>query len=234
MGNPDFIEQWSNKWADLLQCNSKALGDKAVWVFRDWIRQSIADNTPYDQFVRELLTAKGSSFHEPAVNYMRVLREPGKISEDVCQTFLGVRFNCNKCHDHPFEKWTQNQYYELGAYFARVNFKKGRQPNEEIVYPQHARRRSESAPHGKSRGPRKFHSARRRRPRPTEDRREPLVEWLVAKENPFFAKSIVNRTWSYFFGVGIIDPVDDHSRWKPGEQPGIAGRADGGFCEGRI
>ncbi|HLX64853.1 MAG TPA: DUF1549 and DUF1553 domain-containing protein [Planctomycetota bacterium] len=218
IGNSDFVEQWSNKWADLLQCNSKALGEKAVWVFRDWIRQSIADNKPYDEFVRELLTAKGSSYHDPAVNYMRVLREPGKISEDVCQTFLGVRFNCNKCHDHPFEKWTQTQYYELGAYFARVNFKKGRLPGEEIVY---RNTRAGEVSHlrtGKTMVP-KVPFGEAKTPASDQDRREPFVDWLVTKDNPLFAKAIANRTWSYFFGVGIIEPVDDIRAGNPPSNP---------------
>ena len=94
-------------------------------MFLDWIKQSLAQNKPYDKFVRELLLAEGSSYLSPEVNYYRALRDPGKITEDVSQTFLGVRFNCNKCHDHPFEKWTQRQYYEFGAYFARVAIKRG-------------------------------------------------------------------------------------------------------------
>src|SRR2546423_9687005 len=89
---------------------------------------------PYDQFVRALLTAEGSAYQNPAVNYLRVLAEPGKITEDVSQTFLGTRFNCAKCHDHPFERWTQNQYYQFGAYFARVSLKQGQLPGEQIVY----------------------------------------------------------------------------------------------------
>jgi len=125
LAGPDYVKFWANKWADLLQCNSANLGQKGVWVFRGWIRAAIEKNQPYDQFVRELLLAKGSSYRNPEVNYYRALREPGKIAEDVSQTFLGTRFNCNKCHDHPFEKWTQNQYYELGAYFARVAIKRG-------------------------------------------------------------------------------------------------------------
>jgi hypothetical protein len=220
IGNPDFIEHWSNKWADLLQCNGKALGEKAVWLYRDWIRQAVAANTPYDQFVRELLLAQGSSFSEPAVNYLRVLREPGKISEDVCQTFLGTRFNCNKCHDHPFEKWTQDQYYEFGAYFARVNFKKGRAKDEEVVY---RNPRAGEVAHlrtGKNMTP-KVPFGTARTPEGDEDRRKALVDWLTAKDNPLFAKSITNRTWSYFFGVGIIDPVDDIRAGNPPSNPAL-------------
>src|ERR1051326_3878570 len=149
LGSKDYVERWANKWADLLQCNSETLGQKGVWVFRQWIERQVADNVPYDKMVRSLLTAQGSCYQNPAVNYLRVLREPGKITEDVSQTFLGVRFNCNNCHDHPFEKWPQGQYYEFGAYFARVAIKRGslgkesvrsftgdlmQVPGEEIVY----------------------------------------------------------------------------------------------------
>jgi len=207
IGSEEYIACWSNKWADLLQCNGKALGEKGVWVFREWIRNAIADNQPYDAFVRELLTAKGSSFKNPAVNYMRVLREPGKMTEDVSQTFLGVRFNCNKCHDHPFEKWTQAQYYQFGAFFARVNFKKGQTEGEEIVYrsykgevkhPKSDKDVTPTVPFGTSKDT-----------ATEDDRREPFVEWMTSRENPIFAKSTANRVWSYFFGIGIIDPVDD-------------------------
>ncbi|HMJ63951.1 MAG TPA: DUF1549 domain-containing protein, partial [Candidatus Binatia bacterium] len=125
IGSREFVKYWANKWADLLQCNSENLGQKGVWLFREWIEQCVSENKPYDKMVRELLTAEGSCYQNPAVNYLRVLREPGKITEDVSQTFLGVRFNCNKCHDHPFEKWTQNQYYQFGAYFAQVSIKRG-------------------------------------------------------------------------------------------------------------
>ena len=120
LGSRDYVAFWSNRWADLLQCNSKTLGEKGTWLFREWIRESVAQNRPYDEFVRDLITAQGSERINPAVNYYRTLRDTGKITEDVSQTFLGVRFSCNKCHDHPFERWTQDQYYQFGAFFARV------------------------------------------------------------------------------------------------------------------
>ncbi len=233
LGSNDYVEFWANKWADLLQCNSENLGQKSVWLYRNWIRQQVADNTPYDKFVRSLLTAKGSSYDNPAVNYLRVLREPGKMTEDVSQTFLGVRFNCNKCHDHPFEKWTQNQYYEMGAYFAQVGFKKGQVgkevifaeaggsfqiTSEEIVYHKydggevkHLKTDAVVAakvPVGEAKA---FASG--------ADRREPMVDWLVAPENPFFAKSMANRIWSYFLGRGVIEPVDDIRASNPASNP---------------
>jgi hypothetical protein len=220
IGSPDYVKAWANKWADLLQCNSENLGQKGVWVYRQWIAQCIAQNMPYDKFVRSLLLAEGSAYQNPAANYYRVLKEPGKITEDVSQTFLGVRFNCNKCHDHPFEKWTQNQYYEFGAHFARVAFKRGSLPGEEIVYRnynggevKHLKTDMVVAP--------KVPFGSERELKPDEDRRDPFVDWLTSKENPLFAKSMANRTWSYFFGKGIIDPVDDIRGGNPPSNPAL-------------
>ena len=231
IGNKDFVDQWANKWADLLQCNGENLGQKGVWVFRQWIKQSIADNVPYDKMVRSVLTAEGSAFKNPAVNYFRVLREPGKITEDVSQTFLGVRFNCNKCHDHPFEKWTQNQYYEFGAYFAQVAFKRGSLPGEEIVYRnynggevKHLKTDMVMAP--------KVPVGTARAVSTGEDRRDPFVDWLMTKENPFFAKSMANRVWSYFFGKGIIDPVDDIRASNPASNPALLDALTDDFVKG--
>jgi hypothetical protein len=218
IGSPDFVKYWANKWADLLQCNSEALGQKGVWVYRQWIEKCIAENMPYDQLVRTILMAQGSTYQNPAANYFRVLKEPGKITEDVSQTFLGVRFNCNKCHDHPFEKWTQNQYYEFGAHFARVAMKKGTLPGEEVVYVnynggevKHLKTDMVMAP--------KVPFGSERAIKPEEDRRAAFVEWMTSKENPLFAKSMANRTWSYFFGKGIIDPVDDIRASNPASNP---------------
>ncbi len=218
VGNRDFVAYWSNKWADLLQCNSKTLGENGVWVFREWIRESVAQDKPYNQFVRELITAEGSSNSNPAVNYFRTLRDTGKITEDVSQTFLGVRFNCNKCHDHPFERWTQEQYYQFGAFFARVSFKKGDSTDEEIVFnninggevvhPKTARAVQPVVPYGVE--PDVAHS---------RSRQDAFADWLVSKDNPYFARSYVNRVWSYFFGRGIIDPVDDIRASNPPVNP---------------
>jgi hypothetical protein len=216
VGSRDYVAYWSNKWADLLQCNSKTLGEKGVWVYREWIRQAVAQNKPYDQFARELITAQGSSLNNPAVNYYRTLKDrddagkltTNKITEDVSQTFLGVRFSCNKCHDHPFERWTQAQYYEFGAHFARVAFKQGSRPGEEVVFTSytggevnHPKTQMVVAPKVPYGTPPDVEHARYRQ--------EAFAEWMTSKDNPLFAKSYVNRVWSYFFGRGIIDPVDD-------------------------
>lgn len=234
LASPAYVDYWANKWADLLQCNSENLGKKGLWAFRQWIREAVAANKPYDQFVRELLLAKGSSFLNPGVNYLRVLREPGKMTEDISQTFLGVRFNCNKCHDHPFEKWTQNQYYEFGAYFSQVAFKKGslgmgatgnpagsgQNDAEEVVY--------RNLTGGELKHPRTDMNVNPRFPfgkgpdsEKDKDRRDQFVAWLTARDNPLFAKSFANRTWSYFFGRGIIDPVDDIRASNPPSNPAL-------------
>ncbi|MCI0745569.1 MAG: DUF1549 and DUF1553 domain-containing protein [Verrucomicrobia subdivision 3 bacterium] len=231
IGSKDFVKRWANKWADLLQCNSENLGQKGMWVFRDWIERCVAENKPYDKMVRELLTAEGSCYQNPAVNYLRVLREPGKITEDVSQTFLGVRFNCNKCHDHPFERWTQNQYYEFGAYFAQVSIKRGflgkevirnntgdatPVTGEEIIYRSYAGGEVKHPKTDMAVAPKvPFGSANGA----SGDRREPFVDWLTSKENPLFAKSMANRIWSYFLGKGIIDPVDDIRASNPPSNP---------------
>ncbi|HWE93337.1 MAG TPA: DUF1549 and DUF1553 domain-containing protein [Tepidisphaeraceae bacterium] len=218
MGSPEYVAFWSNRWADLLQCNSKTLGDKGVWLFREWIRQSVATNKPYDQFVRELIVAQGNERNNPAVNYYRTLRDTGKITEDVSQTFLGVRFNCNKCHDHPFERWTQDQYYEFGAFFARVSFKGGARPGEEVVYtnynggevthPRNGKVMPALVPYGQE--PDVEHA---------RTRQEAFASWLTSDKNPLFARSYVNRLWSYFYGRGIIEPVDDIRASNPPVNP---------------
>jgi hypothetical protein len=245
LASDDYNEFWANKWADLLQCNSENLGQKGVWVFHDWIKQSLARNRPYDKFVRELLLAEGSSYSSPEVNYYRALRDPGKITEDVSQTFLGVRFNCNKCHDHPFEKWTQRQYYEFGAYFARVAIKRGslgkenvrnftgdlmQVPGEEIIY---------LKDDGEVQNPRtgmdvhpKVPVGEATEPAKDGDRRAAFVAWLTSKENPYFAEAMANRTWSYFFGRGIIDPVDDIRGSNPPSNPELLDALKDDFVKG--
>jgi hypothetical protein len=215
--DPEFVQHWTHKWADLLQCNGKFLGDKGVWLFRSWIEASIAENKPYDQFVHELLTANGSTYDNPAANYYRVSREYPEAVENTTQLFLGVRFSCNKCHDHPFEKWTQNQYYELGAFFADVSIKPGRQPGEEIVYTNYT---PQDVTH-----PKTLEAVAPSVPYGTADDaaslREAMADWVTSADNPQFARSAVNRLWSYFMGIGIIDPVDDIRSSNPPSNPAL-------------
>jgi len=123
IGNEDYVVYWTNKWADLLQVNRKFLGVEGSKAYHDWIRDAVAENRPYDEFAHQILTASGSNQTNPPASYYKVLRTPEELMENTTHLFLGIRFNCNKCHDHPFERWTQDQYHELAAYFAQVNRK---------------------------------------------------------------------------------------------------------------
>ena len=129
VGSRAYVEHWTNKWADLLQVNRKFLGEEGSLALRNWIKDAVASNKPYDQFAREVLTAAGSNLENPPASYYKVIRDPESLMENTTHLFLAVRFNCNKCHDHPFERWTQDQYYHLAAYFAQV----GRKPDQNFA-----------------------------------------------------------------------------------------------------
>ncbi|MDE0554796.1 MAG: DUF1549 and DUF1553 domain-containing protein [Candidatus Poribacteria bacterium] len=211
-----FVDHWTHKWGDLLQSNRKFLGERGVWLFQQWIHQAIAENRPYNEFVHDLITATGSTYTNPAASYFRVSREYTAAVENTTQLFLGVRFSCNKCHDHPFEKWTQNQYYELGAFFADVRVKPGQLPGDEVIYANYT---TEPVKH-----PRTLAVVEPSVPfgavaAETDDKRQMLAEWLTAEDNPMFARAGVNRIWSYFMGRGIIEPVDDIRTSNPPTNP---------------
>lgn len=232
IGNKDFVEYWTNKWADLLQVNRKFLGPEGSASFRAWIREHVEKNTPYDQFVREVITADGSNKDNPAASYYKILRDPADTMENTTHLFLGVRFNCNKCHDHPFEKWTQDQYYETAAFFARVGLKadpasgkrkiggtavEGATPFYEVVYEKdsgelkHDRTGQETQPKFPYQA--KFEAAN------DANRRQKLAAWMTSTDNQFFARSYVNRLWGYMLGVGIREPIDDLRAGNPATNP---------------
>lgn len=215
--SPEYVERWTNKWADLLSANSKFLGERGVRKFRNWIHSAVAQNMPYDRFARALLTSSGDSFENPATSYLRVARDTSMATENVTQLFLGVRFSCNKCHDHPFERWTQKQYYEFGAFFSQVGYKPGSEPGSEVIfnkgegeniYPRSKLAVAPSVPVG-----------RVTKTADLNDRRAQFAAWLTAPQNPFFSRAMVNRLWSYFLGKGIIDPVDDIRASNPPSNP---------------
>jgi hypothetical protein len=215
--SPEYVNNWTNKWADLLQVNRKYLGERGVWKFRTWIQDQIARNRPYDEFVHEIMTASGSAYEHPAASYFRVAREPEALTENVTQLFLGIRFSCNKCHDHPFERWTQNQYYEFAANFARIGRKPAVSQGDEAIF---------EVATGDVKHPRTNqavtadfpYSIQGSLPK-ADSRRDVFAAWLTSEGNSFFAKSYVNRIWSYFLGRGIIDPVDDIRSSNPPTNP---------------
>jgi hypothetical protein len=218
LDSPEYIDHWTLKWSDLLLSNRKFIREQGVWGFRNWIRQSLAENQSYDQFVYELMTAAGSSEENPAANYFRIAREPREVMENMTQVFLGTRFVCAQCHDHPFEKWTQTQYFQLSAYFGGVGRKTVSQEME-VIYDL---RTPQTVLHGGTGQP-----AAAKFPfavtgvdlDANEVPRAHLARWLTSKENPYFAKSLTNRYWSYLTGRGIIDPVDDIRLSNPASNP---------------
>jgi hypothetical protein len=237
VGSPEYVEYWTNKWADLLQVNRKFLGEKGAAALRGWIRQAVASNMPYNQFVNIILTASGSTLENPPAAYYKVLRDPEAEMENTTQLFLAIRFNCNKCHDHPFERWTQDQYYNLAAYFAQVtrkddpaykNQKVGGTDVEaatslvEIIYDQKSGdvKNARTGAIARPRFPYTHHDLA-----PTsESRRAQLAHWVTSHDNPYFAKSYVNRIWSYLLGVGLIEPVDDIRAGNPPTNPKLLER----------
>ncbi|MBX3399061.1 MAG: DUF1553 domain-containing protein [Gemmataceae bacterium] len=233
VGSDAYIEHWTNKWADMLQVNRKFLGDRGATALRGWIRDQLVKNTPYDKFAYEILTAKGSNLENPPAAYYKILREPDAAMENTTQLFLAIRFNCNKCHDHPFEKWTQDQYYELAAYFAQVTRKEDPKFKGQRVGVDTAVERTkplseiiEDAKAGDVKHERTGQTANPKFPYPhgdlpkgDEHRREQVAKWITSPKNPYFAKSYVNRIWSYLLGVGIIEPVDDIRAGNPPTNP---------------
>ena len=232
IGSEPFVDHWTNKWADLLQVNPKFLGPEGAKLLREWIRKEVAANTPYDQFARKVLTAGGSNKENPAASYYKILRDPANTMENTTHLFLAVRFNCNKCHDHPFERWTQDQYYETAAYFAQVGLKadpnakgaaiggsavEGGKPLYEVVFDQptgdikHDRTGQVTAP--KFPFPAEYATSEK------ATRREQLAAWMTSPDNQYFAKSYVNRIWGYMFGVGIMEPIDDIRAGNPPTNP---------------
>ncbi len=217
LSRPEYVEHWTLKWSDLLLNRRKTVTERGVWAFRNWIRQGIATNKPYDQFASELMTAGGSTLDNPAANYFRIAREPKLVMENMTQVFLGTRFSCNQCHDHPFERWTQNQYYELSAYFADVG-RRDLPDGDEFVFT-NASPIAVINPSTNQPAAPQFPFSHSGVVDANAHLREQLSQWLTARENPYFARSIVNRYWSYFLGRGIIDPVDDIRASNPASNP---------------
>lgn len=244
VGSSDYVEHWTNKWADLLQVNRKFLGAQGAEAFRKWIHDAVAKNMPYDRFAYALLTGSGSNMENPAASYFKILRDPDQAMENTTHLFLAIRFNCNKCHDHPFERWTQNQYYELTSYFAQVSrtedpkYKgqktqgtavRGPLPLVEIVKDtnsgevQNLRTGTTALA--------KFPFSHASMPEGKMARREQLARWITSKDNPYFAKSYVNRVWSYLLGVGLIEPVDDIRAGNPPTNPKLLDRLTEDFVQ---
>jgi hypothetical protein len=216
MDRPEFVDSWSYRWADLFRVNRGMLKDKGMWAFYAWVHESVAANKPWDAMVREVMTSTGNTFIDGPANYFRTALKPEELAENVSQGFLGIRVQCAKCHNHPLEKWTQNEYYGMANLFARVQRKMNldvwvndemtlyNTPTGDIVQP----RLGKPVPPKPLGGPELALNAK-------QDRRVFFTEWLTNPSNRQFAGSIVNRVWAHFMGRGLVEAVDDLRETNP-------------------
>jgi hypothetical protein len=212
---PEFADYWALKWADLLRVDSQVLGNKQAYAFYRWIRESFAANKPLDQFAGELLTAEGPLSEVGPAAFYKVVSRPGDAASTVSQVFLGVRIACAECHHHPFDRWGQDDYYGMQAFFAPVSFRKS--PEGDALLAQgdaqtHNPRTGETV---------RAHALGLKPPAgsPTADPRVALARWLTSRGNHWFAHNIANRTWAHFMGRGLVEPVDDVRSTNPPTNP---------------
>jgi hypothetical protein len=213
--NNAYAAYWALKWADLIRSTSRALGEQGMWALHNWLTASFRDNKPFDRFVRELLTARGSIYSNGPANYFRIANNPQDLAEATSQIFLGVRLQCAKCHHHPYETLGQEDYYSFAAFFARVGNKNSQEfgifgretvvvvrSNGEVSHPRTGQIMKPTPLHGKPAAE-------------TRDRRQALADWLTRPDNPYFARNIVNRYMAYLLGRGLVEPIDDLRATNP-------------------
>jgi len=217
----EFTEMWVMKWSELLQIRSdgnvnRGISYKASLLYYNWLKERIAANQPFNTIVAELLGSTGGTFDNPATNFYQVERDNLKLSENVAQVFMGFRLQCAQCHNHPFDRWTMDDYYSWAAWFSQIGRKRADDPREQVIY----NRGSGDVKHivGGRVMPPKFLGGEAPDTK-GKDRRVILGNWLASTENPYFAKNIANIVWQHFFGMGIIDPVDDVRVSNPATNP---------------
>jgi hypothetical protein len=214
-----YAAWWSLRWSDLLRNNSADVGEQGMWAMHNWLREALRTNRPLDEVVRELITARGSIYTRGPANYYRIHKDASMLAEATAQLFLGVRIECAKCHHHPFEKYSQDDYYGLAAFFSRTGTKGseefglfGREQavivrdSGEVRHP----RTGQVVPPKLLDGPPADHPL---------DRRIPLAQWLTSPDNPYFARSVANRYVGYLLGRGLVEPVDDLRSTNPPTNP---------------
>jgi hypothetical protein len=210
---PEFVDYWAYKWSDMLLVSTRKLPQPAVWAFYQFVRQSVADNKPWDRFARDVLTAGGSNLQNGAANYFVLHKDVTELTEATSVTFLGMSITCCRCHNHPLEKWTQDQYWGMANLFSRVALKNGDRPGEVTVQAQpmgdvpHLRR-------GVPMPPAPLDAKAMPLDSPA-DRRTYFADWLTAPENPYFARALVNRVWRNFLGRGLVEAEDDLRQTNP-------------------
>ncbi len=215
----EFSEIWVSKWAELLQVRTdptKNVSQKAMFLYYNWLVDKLSKNTPMDEMVQELLGASGGTFKNAATNFYQLTTETLPLSENVVQVFMGIRVQCAQCHNHPFDRWTQNDYYSFAAFFAQIGRKQAEDYRETIIF--NSGGGEVNHPVGGRAMPPKFLGGEV----PDvngKDRRVVLAKWLASSQNPWFATSFANRVWAHFLGVGIVEPVDDFRVSNPASNP---------------
>jgi hypothetical protein len=214
---PEFDDLWTAYWADIFMVRpSLQIENKPAYLYHQWLREQIATGVPFDQIVRQLLTAKGSTFENPEANFFAGEPDKDKVAENVAQASLGIRTQCAKCHNHPFDRWTMDDYYGFAAFFQRILRKQAEDYREWIIFRSGAETKH---PVTGAVVPPKFLGGAHPEQTPDVDRLDQVAEWIIAPDNPYFAKNIANRVWAHFFGRGIVDPVDDARVSNPPNNP---------------
>jgi hypothetical protein len=231
LASGDYADFFANKWSSILRNKRrKETYIRGTFSFHDWIRQSLAENKPYDQFVREVLAASGDVAQNPPVVWHREVTKPEEQLEDTAQLFLGIRLQCAKCHHHPFEKWSQRDYYGFSAFFTRINRKPGDAQDEFRITHNRGEASAKNPKTGETLKPAGLGAA------PVaisadDDPRQAMVDWMADKSNPFFAKSLVNRYWKHFLNRGLVDPEDDMRATNPATNPELLDALAKSFIE---
>ncbi|HEX2489600.1 MAG TPA: DUF1549 domain-containing protein, partial [Blastocatellia bacterium] len=210
---PEYADFWGLFWSDRLSNSRQFLYEKGTFFFQQWLREAMAQNLPYDQFARELITATGGLYEVAPTSYYPLMKKAEDMATTTSQVFLGVSLECARCHDHPFEKWKQDDFLGLAAFFPQVRYKNRIRQNERVLYLDLKRELT----HPKIKKPvaPKFLGGETVKGEPGRDRREVLADWMTAPSNPFFARAIVNRFWKHFLGRGLVEPVDDFRVTNP-------------------
>jgi hypothetical protein len=232
LARKEFTDMWVMKFAELLQIrtdDNNGVSYKSTLLYFNWIKDRIANNVPMDKIVRDLLTAKGGTFVNPATNYYQIERDNLKITENVAQVFMGMRIQCAQCHNHPFDQWTQDDYYSFASFFSQVGRKRAADPRESVIYNRNSGEINHPV-HEKPMPP-KFLGGVMPEIKKGTDRREVLADWLASPENPFFARNLANIVWAHFFGQGIIEPVDDVRVSNPPSNPELLDQLAKRFTE---
>lgn len=229
---PEFVDYWTYRWSDLLLVQSRKLKGPAMWSFNAWLRQKVSENTPWDALVRQVVTAKGGTLDNGAAGFFVLHEEPRLMAENASLAFLGMSINCARCHNHPMEKWTNDQYFQFANLFARVRTKTGSAEGETIVFDASEGEVIQPLT-GKARTPTPL-DGRPLADGPDQDRRAHLADWLVSRDNPYFSRSIANRVWANFFGMGLVMNVDDLRATNPASNPELMDALAGFLADSRF